>query len=321
MEDGELSNRSPKIMEWLSDKWFMHFHKGQVPQVSQSHLRARPYLDPPTLVAKLRQEGGELWTGPMPTLETGIQWFLDKAFVIQVGCCAAPPHASFRDAIGARQAGCFGHKREWGRGLIIPGTCYYKMEISHPTKCEQDFTELKSDVLTSLVAGENVYVHCITGITRGPLGAAILRAMATNTTLEQSVQMVQRLRRCDVEQRFRERSRLQDKWMKRALEERVPIYPSFDAYGACGRTTHRKRVVHVIVFAGEQSEEREPEVDAYPLCQWMLGEDAMPLKRGYLTCKEPEEVPQKLGTRFCGECMKKMPARDRLDILEGTDLW
>ena len=313
---GEPSNRDPKIVKKMNDTWLhKSFKNGEIPTVSQTRRVVRNDPDPPCLVAKLREVGGELWTGPLPIRELDHEWFLDKSFVIQVGCFANQPEDNHRE-----KAGEHGHKHNWGQGIILPECCYYKLEISHPTKCEEDFRKIRSYVLTSLVEGDNVYVHCITGKTRGPMGAAILRALATNTKLESSVKMVQRLRNCEVRRRYKERLLNQSDWMEEALSEKVFMCPQYDIFAAYGHVIHKKRIVHPCIVIEETFEGGRQEDNLYPLCQWVLGEEAEPMKKnGCITCQEIDVVAQELGTTICEECLEQMAPREFLDIKERID--
>ena len=75
-------------------------------------------------------------------------------------------------------------------GLMIPGTRYFKFEMSNAGQRQADFQRLLPVVANSLLQGDNVYIHCMSGVHRAPLGAAVLAANIHDEKLEDSMKRI-----------------------------------------------------------------------------------------------------------------------------------
>jgi len=135
--------------------------------------------EPPRLVAKVCEEEGrgELWMGPLPTVQR-LHMILETKPNIQVFCCA-----NFPDRVREEPHG------EWG--MFIPGTKAFRCEMSNPQTRSGDLRVLRSCVINSLRQGDNAYVHCVSGISEAPMTAALLSAMLMSINLDEAMSIIE----------------------------------------------------------------------------------------------------------------------------------
>ena len=159
--------------------------------------------EPPSLVAKVCNEDGkgELWLGPLPTAER-MQTILEANPVIQIYCFKKDP-TEVTVAVNK------------GRGMHIPGAVLFRCEISNPHARLVDMQILRPCVFDSLRNGHNVYIHCVSGITRAPMAAAVLCAMLMGITLEEAKHIISQSRNVS----FHSGKDLNGAWIPRLLRE------------------------------------------------------------------------------------------------------
>ena len=159
--------------------------------------------EPPSLVAKVCNEDGKgkLWLGPLPTAER-MQTVLEANPVIQIYCFKKDP-TEVTVAVNK------------GRGMHIPGAVLFRCEISNPHARLVDMQILRPRVFDSLRNGHNVYIHCVSGITRAPMAAAVLCAMLMGITLEEAKHIISQSRNVS----FHSGKDLNGAWIPRLLRE------------------------------------------------------------------------------------------------------
>ena len=129
----------------------------------------------PTLVAKVCEDGGELWLGAVPTRER-LRAITVTPMHIQIGCFKKLPTEVWVDK-----------RCDDSRGIFIPDAEYFRLEMSNPGSRQWDFRKLRTALLTSLRQGDNAYVHCMTGLCRAPLAASMLISLIMNEDLDLSL--------------------------------------------------------------------------------------------------------------------------------------
>ena len=264
--------------------------------------------EPPRLVAKVCvEEGrGELWLGPLPT-EQRMERIRDTKPSIQICCFAKPPtRVEVEEGEG-----------EWG--MFIPETAFYRCEMSNPERRSGDVRGLIPCLYNSLRQGDNAYVHCVSGLSRAPLAAALQGAVLMGTDFERAQSIVSQVRQVKFN---RSESRMLGPWMDTVLRERVPttIPPQgFSCRGwehkAGGGLTRRKiteadQVVHATVKING-------EID--PICRWRSGDPSYGAQRkesnsNYVTVRTIEEAASQFGGQFCRDCKGMLKASMRLQV-------
>ena len=139
-----------------------------MPQLEQSRndirgTRVKP--EPPRLVAKVRREEGrgELWLGPIPTDRRMAQIIRIAAFSIQIHCCKKSPEEQEIE-------------RNGDRGEFLEDVDSFRCEMSNAQLRLADLRDVIPPLVNSLRQGDNAYLHCISGLSRAPVAAAIMGA-------------------------------------------------------------------------------------------------------------------------------------------------
>jgi rhodanese-related sulfurtransferase len=135
----------------------------------------------PTLVAKVCEGRGkgELWLGPLPIL-TRMKVIRETVHSVQIYCFSMEPESVIID------------EREAGRR--IPGAFVFRCDVSNPVTRTSDFEALQEFVITSLRQEDNVYVHCVTGVRRAVIVAALLSAILMDIKLEAAMDIINQSR-------------------------------------------------------------------------------------------------------------------------------
>ena len=138
--------------------------------------------EPPTLIAKLCKEGGELWLSGLPTEETFPYSFENKQFDLQVCCFAGSPT---------------GKTSNRSKGILLPSALQVTINMDakymHRT-VEGQVRDCISLIVFSLIVGENVLVHCMAGCHRGGIVAAVIRAIVMNQTFDAARMAINQVR-------------------------------------------------------------------------------------------------------------------------------
>ena len=136
--------------------------------------------EPPTLIAKVRQDGGELWLGGLP-LRENLQDFKEKNFAIQIHCFHGDPE---RRAIRGNGVD------EGAMGMKIPDTMGLQLNMDDPADAQKRWPRVMRTIHKSLHQGDNAYMHCMTGVHQGGLAGSMTRAVLHEETIHQAIEKV-----------------------------------------------------------------------------------------------------------------------------------
>ena len=109
------------------------------------------------------------------------------------------------------------------RGELIPGTMPFRCEMSNSRQRLTDMRALKPRVVNSLRQGDNAYIHCVSGILRAPVAAAVLASSLMNISFERAKYIISQVRNVDF--RGKSEEELQRGW-DTILHEAVSSTPS-----------------------------------------------------------------------------------------------
>ncbi len=128
----------------------------------------------------MRRKGkGELWLGPLPTWHRmGV--IMETIYSIQICCLSMEPEAV---RIDGRDS-----------DTRIPGAFVFRCDVFNPVTRTSDFEALQEFVITSLRQGDNVYVHCVAGVRRAVIVAALLSAILMGIRLEAAMDIINQSR-------------------------------------------------------------------------------------------------------------------------------
>jgi len=254
----------------------------------------------PRLVAKVCEEEGkgELWLGPLPTLQR-IDKINETKYSIQVYCFAKTPTRVQVE-----------HGGEWG--MFIPGTKAFRCEMSNPDARLADMQALKPCLVNSLRQGDNAYVHCVSGLSRAPLAAAVMSAVLMGISFEKARDIISQTRNVKF---YGDERRMQGAWINRVLREGVTSAAVPTGY-SCRMSNLDELVVHATtVGEGRASDTRELFQSREPICRWKKGaageED---FKHDGITVESIEEASIQFGGGFCVNCEVLLKASLRLQV-------
>jgi hypothetical protein len=242
--------------------------------------------EPPSLVAKVcNEEGkGELWLGPLPTAER-MPTILETMPSIQIYCFRADPTAVTVE--GNR-----------GRGMHIPGAILFRCEMSNQYARLLDMQMLRPCVIDSLRQGDNAYIHCVSGITRAPLAAALLCATLMNINLDEAMYIINQCRNVD----FNSGRNMHGAWIPKLLEESHSAAEEPTGF-SCSVTKGSNKVVHATTFTKSGK---------MPICRWKdWNSDDQDLS---LTAQSIERASSQFGGIFCAHCKSLMRATLQMQV-------
>ncbi len=253
--------------------------------------RINPEL--PRLVAKVCEDNGrgELWLGPIPTAQR-IGTISETKPSIQVYCFAKAP-----TDVEVEPGG------EWG--MFIPETMAFRCEMSNPKARIADMRALRSCLVNSLRQGDNAYVHCVSGISRAPMAAAVMITMLMGISFEEAKDIINQTRNVSFEKGER---RMEGAWMDDVLHEgatNVTVPTGF----SCRVSNPDAVVVHATTVDPGGLSLTEP------ICRWKKGPAGkQDFKRDCITVESVEKASIQFGGEFCVNCEGMLKASLRLQV-------
>jgi len=248
--------------------------------------------EPPRLVAKICEGRGrgELWLGPLPTANR-MDTIMETKFSIQIYCFLKHPTEV--------AVGLCGYGDDGGDGMIIPDTVQFRCEMSNPHARLADMRMLKSCLVNSLRQGDNAYVHCVSGISRAPMAAAVMSAMLMGITFEEAQGIIDQTRNVSF---AKGEQRMQGAWIYRVLREPVTNAEVPTGF-SCSAVKQGAVLVHAtIVDRG----------DTEPICRWKR--EACTFRGLIMTRDTVEQMSSQFGGKFCANCQALMKASLRLQV-------
>ena len=244
--------------------------------------------EPPTIVAKVHEKGGELVLSGLPTAATE-QQFAALGCSVQLACFGA--HPSDKTIKGKDEA-----------GIHVPGTKLLNLHMGSLVDAEQQFSAISNEVCRALLKGDNVLVHCMAGVHRAACAAALLRAILHDETFETAAKEVARVRATEIHHRVKsfghERLHRMVRCGKDLLGAPTP-QPRPVGWATESQQDSRYAVMHAYV---------EVASEARPLCMWR--------KKSFLTTPLRYGTARKAaerGLKICDRCWFDLPVSMRLD--------
>ena len=96
-------------------------------------------------------------------------------------------------------------------GMIIPDTRLLRCEMSREDHREHDMEAIIPLLADSLRQGNNAYIHCVSGISRAPLAAAILCAVFMNISFGRAKDIITQIRN------IKDHPEMEGPWIDRLL--------------------------------------------------------------------------------------------------------
>ena len=240
--------------------------------------------EPPTLIAKVCEEGGELWLGGLPT-EHHLPPAPNGGYALQVCCMDAAPE----DRVIADKK-----KNTRTRGVTMPNVILIMLNMDNAKAAAKEWPSVSKLVVKSLRQGDNAYVHCMAGVHRAGAAGAMLRAHLQDETLDEALAAVKRLRCVEPERCLVKHPRCRDMVAKAT--------GAGDLSRPVGWATATK-LIHAIGYSEKNGAPR-------PVCHWSQGserESRAPSKLhvyGNLASLRKIERAEDI----CGRCVQNLPA-------------
>ena len=186
-------------------------------------------------------------------------------------------------------------------GMFIPDTVPFRCEMSNPNSRLQDMRTLKSCLVNSLRQGDNAYVHCITGITRAPIAAAVMGAMLMGISFAEAKAIIDQVRNVNLDSA----SHTEGAWIDRVIRESVTNAEEPTGFSCCGANKN-----DIVVHATTQVNG-----DTEPICRWKKGAAGKRDFRGnIMTAMTIEQASNQFGGRFCVNCHALLKASLKLQV-------
>ena len=190
-------------------------------------------------------------------------------------------------------------------GMHIPGTMSYRCEMSNPHARLADMRSLRSTLVNSLRQGDNAYVHCISGISRAPMAAAVMCSLLMKISFKESQKIIDSVRNVSFN---KGEERMKGAWIDCVIREGVTPIEVPTGFSCC--TAKRTNVlVHATTLANGAT---------VPICRWKKGAVTEPqnFKGNTMTVDSIEKASNQFGGRFCGNCRQLVKASLKLQIDE-----
>ena len=163
---------------------------------------------------------------------------------------------------------------------------------------------LRSCLINSLRQGDNAYVHCVSGLSRAPMAAAVLCAMLMGIRFEEAQDIIDQTRHVS----FGEgEERMLGPWIDTVLREdvhKLVVPTGFSCRASLAR--HEEVVVHATTVVEGGTE---------PLCRWKKGVTGrQAFKRGNVTVGSVEKAANQFGGRFCSNCESMLKASLQIQV-------
>ena len=260
----------------------------------RSHRRGtRVQPEPPCLVAKVCDEfgKGELWLGPLP-IESRIDYIMRTDFSIQVHCFMNDP-----EEVTVTRGGEV--------GMVIPNTIVFRCEMSNPRIRGGDLRLLLPCLINSLRQGDNAYIHCVSGLSRAPVAAAIASAELMCISFDDAKYIVDQVRHVKFEGYKGSTRDLEGPWIDAILHTTTP-----EAVAPTGFSCRLTRGAEGLVHASVPFED-----GTAPVCRWRKGPaNRRTFKAAVETVGSLEEAQAQFGGKFCSSCAPLLRASLRVKI-------
>ena len=266
--------------------------KKMLPSLNKKRDKVRgTRTDPevPRLVAKVCKETGkgELWLGPIPTAGR-MQLITNVKHSIQIHCFKRTPTEV--------------EVRRGEKGERIPDTMAFRCEMSNSRQRLTDMRLLKPRVVNSLRQGDNAYIHCVTGVSRAPVAAAVIASSLMDVSFGRAKYIINQARNVDF--RGKSEEEMQRGW-DNILREAVSSTPSPTGF-TCRNSSPGEVVVHATRMIANNLE---------PICRWRRGvAGEQGFKRGTITVPTIEEAANQFSGTFCTSCTPLLRASLALDV-------
>jgi len=185
------------------------------------------------------------------------------------------------------------------QGVQIPGAVFFNVEMSNAKARGPCIRRCRNIILSSLLDGENCYIHCVSGVSRAPVAAAVLTAFLHREPVQTALGRVNMLRQT---KQHHQRS-MMGNWCTVVAGERPIVFPQFQCFSASKQVGYRNARLHA---AGGDGHE--------PICFMKRSGEGRRLRGEVLTTVDIAEARQTMAARFCTDCFCLLRAGVRKEV-------
>ena len=196
-------------------------------------------------------------------------------------------------------------EKDGEQGMHIPGTISYRCEMSNPHARLIDMRLLRSTLVNSLRQGDNAYVHCVSGISRAPMAAAVMCSLLMKISFKESQKIINSVRNVRFE---KGEEHMEGAWIDCVIREGVKPIEVPTGF-SCWAAKKANVLVHATTLANGAT---------VPICRWKKGAVMEPrkFKGDTVTVDSIETASNQFGGKFCGNCRQLVKASLKLQIDE-----
>ena len=276
--------KKPELKKRAGQVWDSVYDKLAKERFGQKGNKYRP--EPPTMIAKVREQGGELWLGGLP-LEENLPALAEKKFSLQIHCFKGGPE----DRVITDD-----RRQTTVRGKEIPGALVLQLNMDKPRQAQEEWPDVAKVTYSSLHQGDNAYLHCMAGVHRAGLGGPLMRAVLHDESFDKALNTVKAVRQ------VRPESVIKD-FGKARIDAMLGIKLAPPVRTPTGWAEFRT-LIHAMV--------RKEDGGSMPLCTWNQKEEKAGAKgqcSGMLEDVDAlDEWMVDVTKSLCTRCRQKMPA-------------
>jgi len=277
--------------EFVTDDSIFKAMMPQLEQLRKDTRGTRINPEPPRLVAKVRREEGmgELWLGPIPTNRRMAEIIQVAAFSIQIHCFKKSPEEQEIEYDG-------------DKGEFLVDVDSFRCEMSNAQIRLADLRDVMTPLVNSLRQGDNGYVHCISGLSRAPVAAAIISAKLMGISYIEARDNVSKVRNVKID--HAQERKMQGPWINRLLREEVISWAVPTGF-TCSTCNPNKVVVHATIMT---------EGNTIPVCRWK--QNGQPyFKKEHHTVPDLDTAYKDMAGDFCGNCYARLKSPMKVKVM------
>ena len=186
--------------------------------------------------------------------------------------------------------------------MLLPNVAWFTVEMSNPKARARGIRRCRNIILSSLLAGENCYIHFVSGVSRAPVAAAVLAGFLHKEPVQTALGRVNMLRNT----KMHHQHGMMGRWCDAVAGEHPYVYPQFECFSVAKKVGYWNARVHATGSGGRE-----------PLCFMKRSGNGRRIQGDITTTHDPVEAKQELASRFCVDCFEQLRASVRVQLWEG----
>ena len=173
----------PELTKEASRGWDSVHDKLAKERFQRKGSEYRP--EPPTMIARFEEQGGEPWLGGQP-LKEDLPALAKRKFSSQMHCFEGGP----ADGMITDE-----RRQTTVKGKEIPGTLVLRLDMDKPEQAQEEWPDVDMVMCSLLHQGGNIYGHCMAEVHRAGLGGEMMRAVLSDQPFGEALKKARSVRR------------------------------------------------------------------------------------------------------------------------------